>query len=91
MPGFFAWLWERVAIYRDARRSGFLEGVFRDLTGHFGARRPAEDPELVTLRHNLAQQIGQQGRYREAESELRAVDEARVRVLGPRSSRWSAT
>ena len=52
---------------------------------HFGARRSPEDPDLLGLRHVLAQQIGRQGRYREAESEseFRAVWKGYVRVLGP--------
>ena len=92
-PGFFPWFWARVAIYRDARRSGFLEGVLRDLTAHFGARRPPEDLDLLGLRHNLAQQIGRQGRYREAEEAFRVIWEIRRRpeVLGEEHPRTLAT
>ena len=82
--GFFGWLGARVPVYRDAARTKMLEILFEDLVAYFGARRPETDSDLLTLRHNLAQQIGHQGRYAEAEAELRAIWEIwrRPEVLG---------
>ena len=82
--GFFAWFWLRVEVYSDAARHGFLETLLRELVGEFSGRKAQDSKEFLKLRQGLAQQIGKQGRYAEAEAEYRAVWEIQRRpeVLG---------
>ena len=82
--GFFDWFSSRVEVFHYAARYSFLETLFRDLVGVFSERVDPDSEHILSLRNNLAQQIGNQGRYREAEVEFRAVweIERRPEVLG---------
>ena len=82
--GFFDWFSSRVEVFHYAARYSFLETLFRDLVGVFSERVDPDSGHILSLRNNLAVQIGEQGRYQEAEAEFRAVweIECRAEVLG---------
>jgi tetratricopeptide (TPR) repeat protein len=71
--GFFAWFSQAIERVDAAGKMNFLQPAWQQvrafLSQHFGE----SDPDTLATRHNLAQQIGNQGRYREAEAEFRAI------------------
>ena len=77
------WFWEWLQPFQKAARYSFLERIFRLALSQLVALGN-EHPENLKLRANLALQIGNQGRYAEAEGEFRKIWEIRRRqdVLG---------
>ncbi len=71
-------------IFEKAGRYRVLEVTHRRVLQVLDNERRQEDLDLLSIRHDLAEQISAQGRYREAEQEFRAVLQIRRRadVLG---------
>ena len=73
VDGYVGWFYNTVNKIKEAEKAVFLElswqQVFMVLKNSLGEGHP----DTLTTRHNLAQQIGNQGRYGEAEAEFRAI------------------
>ncbi|WP_299865120.1 tetratricopeptide repeat protein, partial [uncultured Hoeflea sp.] len=78
------WVLKQAKPFERAARLWFLERIYGASLVVSLETLGEEHPDTLTTRHNIAHQMGQQGRYGEAEAEFRAVWEIQRRpdVLG---------